>query len=342
MKNFLSDPKFQEYVFEGKHKKYWSQYLLKNPENLQEFRKAEEIAQSLEFKTYKVAPEKYQHFLNQYKEAVYIDSAYQHQVKKNTREFQWEYFLKVAAVITIVVFSFGLLLHYNMRSGSISSPVLAGEDVIIREVPRQMKSSLLLRDGTQVKMNSESTLEFPAEFTSDNRKVILKGEAFFDVASDTIRPFLIHSEDITINVLGTSFNVRNYDDEVVSSVAVKSGKVMVSASFDGKEEMRVLQMGEMLSVNKENKKMVVSGFDPDEIFGWTEGRIVFTNADMQEIVRRLERWYDVEIQVNLKKSIMKGYTGKFSNVALEHILQGIGFSLGFEYEIKDKKVRIYD
>jgi transmembrane sensor len=342
MKDFLNDPKFQEYVFEGKHKKYWSQYLRKNPENLQNFKKAEDIAHSLEFKPYIVSPEKYQHYLNHYKEAVYIDSAYQRQLGKASSNFQWEYFAKVAAVIAIVIFSFWLLLQYDLHKASTLEPALVGENVIIRNIPKQMKSSLTLRDGTQIKINSESTLEFPEEFSSDSRKVILKGEAFFDVAPDPIRPFLIHSEDITIKVIGTSFNVRNYDDEAVSSVAVKSGEVIVIVSFEGKEETRALQMGEMVSVNKADKKTQVSKFDPDEVFGWTDGKIVFTNADMQEIVRRLERWYDVEIQVNLKKSIMRGYTGKFSNVSLEHILQGIGYSLGFDYEIKDKKVRIYD
>jgi transmembrane sensor len=342
MKNFLNDPKFQEYAFEGKHKEYWAEYLLKNPETVHEFRSAEGVIHSIEFKQHEISPEKYQHYLNKYKDAVNIDSAYQKQVKNSHKKIHWDYFIKIAAVITIVVFSFTALLHYHLRHSISSESPVVSDNVIIRNVPRQMKSSVVLRDGTQVKLNSESRLEFPSEFSSDNRLVVLKGEAFFDVASDTTRPFLIQCENMTITVLGTSFNVRTYQDETVASVAVRSGTVMVSSLIDGKEGKQVIEKGEMLSMQKDELRMQISSFDPDEMFGWTEGRIVFTDADISEIVRRLERWYDVDIQVDLKKKIMKGYTGKFSNVALEHILKGIGFSLGFNYEINGKKVKIFD
>ncbi|MCC5930976.1 MAG: FecR domain-containing protein [Cyclobacteriaceae bacterium] len=339
---FINDSRFLEYVFEGKHKSYWADYLLRYPENLADFTKAEEWLRSWKFKTHTTSKEKYASYLKKFKDSIYIDSAYEKQVKPaKSADMTW--LLKIAAVVVLAIFSIGLVVFLHQQQEIIE--VAQEESLpakVVKTAGRKMKPAFMLSDGTFVRLNSESSIEFPEKFDSLQREVILKGEAFFEVAPDVNRPFIIYCDEMLITVLGTSFNIRSYADDKRSHVAVKSGKVLVRKSDDQPEESKLLEIGEMISLYKDSQKLVKSSFDLEQMFGWTEGKIVFKDADVSEIVKKLERWYDVDINVKLSQSIQRGYSGRFSNVALEYILEGIGFSLGFQYEINGRNVKIYD
>lgn len=335
----LKDPKFLEYVFDGLHTEHWENYLREKPSIKEDFESARKIAKSIKFKPYQVSPEKQMLYLNRFREAL----GHSHQPGIPSKSSGWKNIMKIAAALAIIIASLAVL-RYNYFQDKTETAQLQEpyHKMIVKIIPRQMKSSVVLNDGTVVKLNSESGLEFPENFPVDSRKVKLKGEAFFDVAPDDSRPFIIMCSNMTITVVGTSFNVRTYQDEESASVAVQSGKVWVSSEFEGKETKHELAQGQMFSLHTGDMKAKIASFDPDEMFGWTAGKLVFTNADMNEIARKLERWYDVEIEIALKRKIVKGYSGKFSNVALENILEGIGYSLGFHYKIDEKQVTIFD
>jgi transmembrane sensor len=339
---FIKDKRFLEYVFEGKHKSYWAEFLLKHPQRMSEFNKAEHLLRSFKFSTYPTSREKYQVYLKKFKNSIYIDSAYQGQIRQPSGN-NWLWFAKIAAVLILAIFSVGLVYYIHLQEES--TEIIVENNVPSNQVKtagRKMKPAFMLSDGTFVRLNSESSIEFPETFDSLHREVVLKGEAYFEVAPDSHRPFVIHCDEIMVTVLGTTFNISSYKDDKKALVAVKSGKVLVRKSDDQPAQAKLLEIGEMVSLFKDSGKMVKSTYDKDLMFGWTEGNIIFKNADISEIVKKLERWYDVDINVKLSQHIQKGYSGRFSNVALEYILEGIGFSLGFQYEINGNNVRIYD
>lgn len=155
-----------------------------------------------------------------------------------------------------------------------------------------MEYSLTLSDGTKVYLNAESELSFPVSFKGARRIVALSGEAYFDVAKDAERPFVIETRDLSVKVLGTSFNLRAYDDEKAVTTTLASGKVQV---FDGRQYEDITP-GEQVVYEKATKAMVVNKVDVAHHVAWRTGRFVFRNERLEDIMVYLARWYHVKYQ----------------------------------------------
>lgn len=155
-----------------------------------------------------------------------------------------------------------------------------------------MEYSLTLSDGTKVYLNAESKLSFPVSFKGAQRIVALSGEAYFDVAKDAERPFVIETRDLSVKVLGTSFNLRAYDDEKAVTTTLASGKVQV---FDGRQ-FEDITSGEQVVYEKATKAMVVNKVDVAHHVAWRTGRFVFRNERLEDIMVYLARWYHVKYQ----------------------------------------------
>lgn len=190
---------------------------------------------------------------------------------------------------TVVVGSEGLevwvdaeqVLH--MQAGS-------GKDVRMRRlvIPQGSEYRLVLADGSMVRLNSVSRLEFPEVFGTGDRVVRLCGEAYFEVTRDEARPFRVETDRLTVKVLGTKFNVTAYEDEAVATATLVQGAVAVSV--EGAEVVR-LHPGEQARVN--GTEVAVCEVDTNEVVAWTKGRFVFDEVRLEELMRQLERWYDV-------------------------------------------------
>ena len=159
-------------------------------------------------------------------------------------------------------------------------------------VPRCCEYHLILADGTQVWMNSESELRYPVDFVGQERRVFLTGEAYFQVAKDASKPFRVEAEGMTVEALGTGFDVNAYRDGGKLLTTLVEGRVRVSYGSTGTE--CVLTPGEQ-AVLSDGKLTVTDNVKVDDIIGWKEGRFVFNNMTLEEIGYQLERWYDVEI-----------------------------------------------
>src|SRR5690606_5078196 len=158
-----------------------------------------------------------------------------------------------------------------------------------------VKYTTVLPDGTQVKLNSSSSIKYPEQFSEDLREVFLKGEAFFEVKHDQQRPFIVHSGDLKIQVLGTSFNVRDYGDETETRVALVTGKVRIDPQSDTSSSL-VLEPAQMAVFNRENRSLQKKPFDFKTEIGWKEGVLIFSNTTLAEAFDKIERWYGVEIK----------------------------------------------
>jgi ferric-dicitrate binding protein FerR (iron transport regulator) len=159
-------------------------------------------------------------------------------------------------------------------------------------VPRGCEFSAQLPDGSIVWLNSATSLRFPVKFSHDERTVHLEGEAYFEVVPNEEMPFRVISGDKTITVLGTRFNVSAYSDDPTWHVTLVDGKVSVRL---GEEKERILKPSQQLLFHGNSGKDEINNVEIETYTAWTRGQIYFKLSPLEEIVKKLERWYDFTI-----------------------------------------------
>ncbi|UIR57821.1 FecR domain-containing protein [Sphingobacterium sp. SRCM116780] len=157
--------------------------------------------------------------------------------------------------------------------------------------PRQGQYKVTLPDGTKVWLNAESSLKYPTKFSSAKRYVELKGEGYFEVAHDRTKPFIVASNGQQVKVLGTKFNINSYDNEASLLTTLVSGSVELS-SLQSKEFVK-LKPGEQ--ANLVNDGFDIKSVDTEPFTAWTKNEFQFNGANLQEVLRQLERWYDIHV-----------------------------------------------
>ena len=160
----------------------------------------------------------------------------------------------------------------------------------VLSVPRSCEYRLRLADGTMVWLNSDSELRYPVNFAGRERRVFLKGEAYFDVARNMDMPFRVEAGEMEVEVLGTEFNMNVYGDDGCLRTTLAEGKVRVS--YAATRQACILEPGEQAVL--EEGALSVRQVDLRDVVDWKEGRFVFSDLPLEAIVRQLERWYDVE------------------------------------------------
>lgn len=163
--------------------------------------------------------------------------------------------------------------------------------MITLTTPRAGQYAVTLSDGTKVWLNASSELIYPTSFGQDERNVHIKGEGYFEVAHDENRPFIVHTERQRIQVLGTRFNVQAYADEMVQQTTLVEGAVVIE-SVSGKDSFR-LRPGQQASANEDNR-FTLARVEPGEYIAWKDGNIMLNSYNLAEILRQLERWYDID------------------------------------------------
>ncbi len=162
----------------------------------------------------------------------------------------------------------------------------------ILEIPRRGEFRLTLADGTRVWLNAETVLKFPAVFKGAQREVHLQGEAYFEVMPDSLRPFrVVLADEGKVEVLGTAFNIRSYQDEKKSQTTLVKGRVAV------RWQDRELQLapGEQASIDQQTHRLEKHTVNVRSYIAWKEGRFAFRKQRLEEIMHTLERWYDVKV-----------------------------------------------
>ena len=201
-------------------------------------------------------------------------------------------------------------------------------------IPYGKRSEIMLADGTHIWLNSGSQLSYPTEFMSDSRKVYLSGEAFFDVKPNPEKPFYVITRDIRIKVLGTSFNVSSYEDDNTCQTVLMKGKVSA-----GKDQLFAktidLIPGERMIYNKKNRSISKDQVDIKFYESWISGYLLFDNEPITEIYKKLERYYNknIEAQEGLEKI---SFSGKLDlKDKLEDVLENISFASAVKVQQRD-------
>ena len=168
--------------------------------------------------------------------------------------------------------------------------------------------SLTLNDGTKVWINSESSLRFPIAFVGNQRHVEIKGEAYFEVAKDNNRKFIVTSNEVSTEVLGTHFNVNTYENEQAVKITLLEGAIKVRKGLIAD----ILSPGQQAEVNSDIK--VIRDVDIDAVMSWKNGFFYFSNTSVAEIMKQISRWYDVEI-VYINEIPKRHFGGEISREA---------------------------
>lgn len=162
---------------------------------------------------------------------------------------------------------------------------------------------ILLSDGTEVWLNSMTTLRFPFQFSGKKREIYIDGEAFLNVAKNADQPFIVHLPEGDVHVLGTTFNVNTYDQQR-ASVALVTGSV----KLETKDQSTIIKPGYQATMSK-GKALTAVQFDNKEVLGWMEGLHLFNNASLEEIVKVLHRWYGVKVVLDNPSRAQNRFTG---------------------------------
>lgn len=159
------------------------------------------------------------------------------------------------------------------------------------DIPRGGEFCLTLSDGTKVWLNSETSIQYPVVFGTKERRVFIQGEAYFEVAKDAKKPFTVQFMSSSVTVLGTSFNIRAYPEEKQSQTTLAEGSVRIYSPGSS----MLLKPGEQAEVNALSGEMVKKEVEVKTFTSWKDGRFVFEQEPLENIMRTLERWYDIRV-----------------------------------------------
>ncbi len=206
-------------------------------------------------------------------------------------------------------------------------------------IPRGGEYSLTLSDGSILTMNSESEIRIPENFDKRQRDVYMSGEIYFEIARDTAVPFIVHTDRGNIKVLGTSFNVRDYQDETFLETALVSGKI----AFNQSEKEVYLKPNEQLRLNKENGETTVEMVDVRLYCSWKEGRFVFEKERLENIMNTISRWYNINVSYEdqaVKDILFTGNIKRYGD--LEQVIEMLKLINKIDIEVKGNDVFIKD
>lgn len=221
---------------------------------------------------------------------------------------------------------------------------------------RGTRSHIKLADGTVVWLNSDSELKYPLRFRGDKREVYLKGEAFFDVAKDASRPFIVHTETMNVNVLGTSFNIKAYPNDGTSEATLITGEVEVELKNKPDRKIRLRPAEKLVITNGvDSIENLAAVADPVIIkptyflkedsaiieTAWVDNKLLFQDESFSSLASRMERWYNVSIRFENAAIQQLRFTGIFNKEPLAQALEALQLTEPFNYRITDDTVIIY-
>ncbi|MEN8119302.1 MAG: FecR family protein [Bacteroidota bacterium] len=352
-----------------------TKWINEKPENKAYFEQLETVWNSVDIKSNidQVSPEqswnKLSSLINKEGNKLEIDT-----LQKNG-SFSLGLILQVAAVVLI---SFGL--SWFAFYAYYQNELRVSEGMLEVSVEKGSKSVVKLTDGTTIWLNSETTIRYPDKFANNQRDVFIEGEAFFEVAKDKNRPFKVHTSDMDIVVLGTSFNVKSYPDEGTIETTLIEGSLRIEKEKKSgtkqcislepnqrvtliKKKGRILlneinESGDLIT-GKRNEKLISEqnkselpeikrkeqiyfdeSIDPDIYISWKNNKLVFKDECFESVAVKLERWYNVKIIIKNEKLKEYKFTGTFENETVEQAITALQLTTRFEYKFDKNKITI--
>ncbi len=278
-------------------------------------------------------------------------------VKARSMGNRWWY--RAAGILLLVS---ATALAYLMGLNRQKPVALAANSYHEIVVPKGEKSELMLSDGTKIWINAGSQVRFPNQFNAATRDIWLDGEAYFEVAKDKDRPFLVHTSDLDVKVYGTKFNLKAYADEDIIETTLVEGVVSLETRNllnNVKEEVflkpnhKAIYLKKKAQIDEENEltREITEPLRPKKILltktvqveptiSWHEGKLIFIDESFESIVMKLERRYGVDIVIDNDQIKKIKYTGVLKNISIEQALKAMQLSTSFDYNIRDNTIVI--
>lgn len=206
-------------------------------------------------------------------------------------------------------------------------------------VPAGQRINITLPDGTNVWLNARTTIQYPVTFNSSERLVKLDGEAYFDVARDETKPFIVQTNKFNVEVLGTKFDVESYSETQQFETALMEGSVKISSLTNSNENIMLTPNNKAYLHEGKLRVMPVYDYNP---YRWREGLICFKNESFASIMNEFEKYYGININITNQQVQKYLYTGKFRQTdGVDYALRVLQKDIGFTYERDDDKHIIY-
>lgn len=369
IEEFVLNPSFQAYALEtnGYDKEVWKKYFIQHTEQVETGNKASNIIRLLA-KANKPHPstkeQDYERFMHTIERQSRLKIAFQSFLPSNFSSIA-----KIAAVIVLLITISGIggiLISNLLKSGSVG--------ICKTVVGKGQKSKVFLPDGTEVWLNSESTLTYSTDFGRTTRDVKLIGEAYFKVHKDKDHQFIVHILDVEVKVYGTEFNVKSYSDENTIETTLVSGSLSIQKISENEKttplllkpkQRAVIYKIEPLATLKEEEtkapvdvKVVtqpsvsqIPGIKAENIIlyaetnleshiAWKDQKMIFTDETFESLSHMLERWYDIKIVFESAEVQKYKFRGIFKNETIEQALNAMRFTAPFDYTIDHRTIYI--
>ncbi len=254
----------------------------------------------------------------------------EYQKKKSLIRRMTSTYTKIAAILLIPLLIAGsLTLGYLWNNADILNNEIAQTTIF---APIGSRVSFQLPDGTSGWLNGGANLVYSIPF-GDKRQISLEGEGWFDVAHDEDRPFEITAGESVVRVLGTSFNMIAYPMDNHVEVVLLEGSIQFLNNNKPNSEGILLSPSDRLLFEKDKQSVVISKVDPENYKMWTEGKLVFEGESMLMVARKIERWYNIEVEIPESELNQYSINATFVNDTFEDVLQYISMISPIEYEI---------
>ncbi|WP_321376225.1 FecR domain-containing protein [uncultured Draconibacterium sp.] len=242
----------------------------------------------------------------------------------------WKVYRRIAAILLIPVLAFSLWSYFSQQSDHHKSSIEFAQSWVEINAPHGSRVEFLLPDGSHGWLNGGSKLKYPPVF-GKQRKVELLGEAWFDVEHIEQSRFIVSLAEMNVKVLGTKFNISAYDEDISTSVILEEGKVEVEGKVGVFNE--ILEPNQKIEFNRLQRSLSVNSVDAKRFSAWKEGYLVIDNETLGEVENRIERWYNVKI--NLLDEELRNYKYKatFKDEPLEEVLRLLSKTIPIRYKI---------
>jgi ferric-dicitrate binding protein FerR (iron transport regulator) len=234
---------------------------------------------------------------------------------------------RVAAILLLPVLS--LLIYTNLSDNDRYADNLNDLEV---EAPAGSRIHIELGDGTKVFLNHGSKLKYPYHFIGDVRKVFLTGEAYFEVAHNAKAPFIVRTNRMDVKATGTAFNVSAYPDDDAVETTLVEGKVILYERKNN-SEIKALTPGECLKFDVQKNSYSLETGNTLKYTAWKDGVLVFKNDNVEDIAKKLVRWYNIEVEITNKNITDYPFTATFTNETLPQVLELLSLATPVSYQL---------
>jgi transmembrane sensor len=238
---------------------------------------------------------------------------------------------KAAAILTIPLLLATIWSVYNLKQYTDRTFASVVKET---ETAYGLRTQITLSDGTVVWLNSGSKLIYPETFDQKIREVTLEGEGFFKVTSNEKHPFVVNAKNLKVRATGTEFNIACYGNEPNIEILLAEGNVSLLTSQSSNDQLICkLLPGEMATYHKDANRVSVQKVDMPKYLAWTQGKLVFRNDKMNDVITRLGRWYNTDISLEGDELSDYFYTATFDGETIGQILDLLKYSAPIDYHI---------